>query len=103
MKKDIFVSDEISIVDLIDDKAPIIRWEEKQKEIITSVVDYNLDTLDTLIRKQTIDLKPKYQRRFRWDDLRKSKLVESLLMNVPIPPIFLNEDSYGKYSVILSS
>jgi hypothetical protein len=49
---------------------------------------------------KTIDLSPRYQRRFRWDEVRQSKLIESFLMNVPVPPIFLNEDRYGKYSVI---
>lgn len=73
---------------------------KKQRELITSTVDYNLESLSQLINKRTIDLAPKYQRRFRWDDTRKSKLIESFLMNVPIPPIFLNEDDFGKYSVI---
>ena len=75
-------------------------WEEKQRELLTSVVDYNLESLSQLITKRTIDLFPGYQRRFRWDNERKSKLIESFLMNVPVPPIFLNEDRYGKYSVI---
>lgn len=75
-------------------------WENKQRELLTSVVDYNLESLSQLIANRTIDLSPKYQRRYRWDDERKSKLIESFLMNVPIPPIFLNEDKYGKYSVI---
>jgi hypothetical protein len=56
--------------------------------------------LSDLITNKSIDLDPKYQRRFRWDDRRQSKLIESFLMNVPIPPIFLNEDQYGAYSVI---
>lgn len=74
--------------------------DKKQRELVTSTVDYNLDTLAQLIKQRVIDLEPKYQRRFRWDDVRKSRLIESFLMNVPIPPIFLNEDNYGKYSVI---
>ncbi|MBA7549435.1 hypothetical protein ES705_41916 [subsurface metagenome] len=53
-----------------------------------------------MINKRVIDLAPKYQRRFRWDETRKSRLIESFLMNVPVPPIFLNEDDFGKYSVI---
>ena len=74
--------------------------EKKQRELMTSTIDYNLESLTALITKRVIDLAPKYQRRFRWDDARKSKLIESFLMNVPIPPIFLNEDDFGKYSVI---
>lgn len=71
-------------------------WEKKQKELITSTVDYNLGSIADL----KVDLSPKYQRRNRWDNNRKSKLIESFLMNVPVPPIFLNEDQYGKYSII---
>lgn len=79
---------------------PIDFWEVKQRELVTSVVDYNLGTLAQLVIEGTIDVAPKYQRRFRWDRERQSKLIESFLMNVPVPPIFLNEDQYGQYSVI---
>lgn len=71
-------------------------WEKKQRELVTSTVDYNLESLSNL----NINLSPEYQRRERWDDIRQSKLIESFLMNVPVPPVFLNEDSYGQYSVI---
>src|SRR5258708_6720433 len=79
---------------------PVNFWEKKQRELVTSVVDYNLSTLTDLIVSGAIDLSPEYQRRYRWDESRQSKLIESFLMNVPVPPIFLNEDKYGKYSVI---
>lgn len=83
-----------------EDLSSVNFLEKKQRELLTSTIDYNLESLTTLITKRVIDLAPKYQRRFRWDDARKSKLIESFLMNVPIPPIFLNEDDFGKYSVI---
>ncbi|MBI4307052.1 MAG: DUF262 domain-containing protein [Chloroflexi bacterium] len=79
---------------------PVRFWEQKQRELVTSVVDYNLSTLADLIASNTIDMAPRYQRRFRWDTKRQSRLIESFLMNVPVPPVFLNEDQYGKYSVI---
>lgn len=82
------------------EKPPLEFWEEKQRELLTSVVDYNLKTLSDLVESKTIDLSPKYQRRERWDTARKSRLIESFLMNVPVPPIFLNEDEYGHYSII---
>lgn len=79
---------------------PTILWEDKQRDLVTSVVDYNLSALADLIKDRSIDLSPEYQRRFRWDELKQSKLIESFLMNVPVPPVFLNEDNYGEYSVI---
>lgn len=85
---------------LSGDTSTVHFLEKKHRELITSTIDYNLESLSQLIKKRTIDLAPRYQRRFRWDEKRKSKLIESFLMNVPIPPIFLNEDDFGKYSVI---
>lgn len=79
---------------------PVEFWEAKQRDLVTQFVDYNLMTLSDLIKDKTIDLKPEYQRRYRWNDIRQSKLIESFLMNVPVPPIFLNEDEIGTYSVI---
>lgn len=70
------------------------------RELLTSVLDYNLNTLADLVNGQQIDLSPRYQRRDRWKADRQSRLIESFLMNVPVPPIFLNEDDYGRYSVI---
>ncbi|MGE3467279.1 MAG: DUF262 domain-containing protein, partial [Pyrinomonadaceae bacterium] len=73
-------------------------WEKKQRELVTSVVDYNLQGLTDLVVDKAIDLDPSYQRRLRWDEKRQSRLIESFLMNVPVPPVFLNEDEYGSYS-----
>ncbi|WP_417495683.1 DUF262 domain-containing protein [Maricaulis sp.] len=46
------------------------------------------------------NLRPKYQRRLRWDNRKKSKLIESFLMNVPVPPVFLYENGIGKFEVM---
>lgn len=88
------------VLDSEDESEPIDFWEQKQRDLVTSVLDYNLKALADLIADDRIDMSPRYQRRFRWDPKRQSKLIESFLMNVPIPPVFLNEDEYGMYSVI---
>lgn len=45
-------------------------------------------------------LDPEYQRRHRWDDARKSRLIESFLMNVPVPPVFLYERELARFEVM---
>ncbi len=47
-----------------------------------------------------LDLRPEYQRRLRWNNKQKSLLVESLLLNVPIPPVFLYENDPARYEVM---
>ncbi|MFI2959711.1 DUF262 domain-containing protein [Priestia sp. JSM ZJ58] len=46
------------------------------------------------------NLTPDYQRKRVWDTKRKSKLIESCLVNVPIPPVFLYETDFNKYEVM---
>jgi hypothetical protein len=46
------------------------------------------------------NLRPEYQRRLRWDNKKKSKLIESFIMNVPVPPVFLYEKDLGRYEVM---
>lgn len=45
-------------------------------------------------------LDPEYQRRHRWSNERKSRLIESFLMNVPVPPVFLYERDLARFEVM---
>ncbi|MBI1196520.1 MAG: DUF262 domain-containing protein [Phenylobacterium sp.] len=46
------------------------------------------------------NLRPEYQRRLRWDVKKKSKLIESFIMNIPVPPVFLYEKDLGRFEVM---
>lgn len=50
--------------------------------------------------REIINLRPEYQRRLRWTVKQKSLLIESLLLNVPIPPVFLYESDLARYEVM---
>jgi hypothetical protein len=53
-----------------------------------------------LNRPNWMTLQPFYQRRKRWNDIRKSKLIESFIMNIPVPPCFLYESEFARYEVM---
>lgn len=57
-------------------------------EILTYPADYTLQLLVDKIRKKDITV-PLFQRRFVWKQLQASKLIESFLLGLPVPPIFL--------------
>ncbi|MBD9717605.1 MULTISPECIES: DUF262 domain-containing protein [Raoultella] len=46
------------------------------------------------------NIRPEYQRRLRWDNKKKSQLIESFIMNIPVPPIFLYEKTLGNFEVM---
>lgn len=51
-------------------------------------------------RERHYKLDPEYQRRHRWSVERKSRLIESFLMNVPVPPVFLYERDLARFEVM---
>jgi hypothetical protein len=54
---------------------------------------------DLITRGDILNIRPEYQRRLRWTTLQKSRLIESLLLNIPVPPIFLYETDEARYEV----
>lgn len=79
--------------------------EEVSAEDISSLVVYSRDwTVETILSqvdKENIDLNPAFQRRNAWNDLKRSKLVESLIIGAPVPEIVLAEDKDKKRSFIV--
>ena len=55
---------------------------------------------DMIDNEETINLRPEYQRRLRWTNAQKSKLIESLLLNIPVPPVFFYEADAARYEVM---
>ncbi|WP_455804604.1 DUF262 domain-containing protein [Clostridium butyricum] len=47
-----------------------------------------------------LDLSPDFQRNFVWDITRKSRLIESILLKIPLPVFYLSRDNDGKYQVV---
>lgn len=64
--------------------------------------DWTLETIANQIVKGNIDLNPHFQRRDAWNETKKSALVESFIIGMPVPPIILAEKKTekGKYLVI---
>lgn len=70
------------------------------RRLITQPYDLAVSDLVNQIENKRLHLQPVYQRRYVWDNKKASKLVESLLINVPIPVCYLAEESDGTRSVI---
>lgn len=75
-------------------------FNKAQSQLVTQTADLPLGTLADMVESGAIDLKPGFQRRERWKPDRQSALIESFLLNVPVPPIYLSEESDGTYSAI---
>lgn len=70
------------------------------EDLIVQSTDMALMNVASLSNSGALDLSPRFQRRNRWDRERQSRLIESFLMNVPVPPVYLAEETRGRFAVI---
>ena len=77
------------------------EFRDATLQIILQRNDFLLPNLIDMLRThRTLEVTPHYQRRERWDMARKSKLIESFLVNIPVPPVFLYENALARYEVM---
>lgn len=76
------------------------KYRDGEIRIVTEQARYPLNTISSLVKSNDYKLDPEYQRRHRWSNEKRSVLIESLIMNVPLPPIFLYEFEYSSYEVM---
>lgn len=53
-----------------------------------------------MIKKKDIDLNPDFQRHLVWDMKRKSRLIESTLLGIPLPVFYFSQDKDGVFHVV---
>ncbi len=82
------------------ESAIVKRFEQAQDSLVLQSSDLSLETIAAMVESRSIDVSPHYQRRERWKSQAQAKLIESFLLNVPVPPVYLAEDDFGTYSVI---
>jgi hypothetical protein len=77
------------------------KFEETAFQVSQERSDFLLPQVVDFVRKDRwINLRPEYQRRSVWDVPKRSLFIESLLLNIPIPPVFLFEHALSRYEVM---
>lgn len=72
----------------------------QETDLVVQSSDMGLINIASLSSTGALDLSPRFQRRDRWDRGRQSQLIESFLLNIPVPPVYLAEEARGVYAVI---
>lgn len=73
---------------------------KERKTIKTDSYDMSVGELINLYREHDLKLNPAYQRLYRWDLEHKTNFIESILIGIPIPPIFVAQKEDGKWEVV---
>jgi len=85
-------------------KKPIKSLEEvvseKRNSLKTDRLDMSFGELMSIYEDGDLFIAPEYQRVFRWSAFQQTRFLESVLLGIPIPPIFVAEDGNGKWEVV---
>jgi len=82
-----------------DETGEIDDSQIREYDITASPNDFNMSTMYSFLESGAVKI-PGFQRNYVWDIKRASKLIESILIGLPIPQIFLYEEALNKFLVI---
>ena len=89
------------MIDLISKQKRILSELKKaRRSVKTDDYSMSIGELINLYRDKEIRLDPAFQRLFRWEDHQKTKLIESILIGIPIPEIFVAQKSDGTWHIV---
>jgi hypothetical protein len=74
--------------------------DRQRQDIRSDGYSMSIGELVSLYESQEIEIHPEFQRFFRWSDYQKTSLIESILLGIPIPPIFVSQRDNGEWDVI---
>jgi hypothetical protein len=78
----------------------ITAVESQIERVHTQSLDISFNELLDMYKTGELDINPDYQRLFQWSEGARSRFIESLLLEMPVPPIYVIESSDGKYMLI---
>jgi hypothetical protein len=74
--------------------------DSRVSQVKTSSLDISFNELLDMFKSGELVIAPEYQRLFRWSELKQSQFIESIALEMPIPPIYVIELEDGRYELI---
>ena len=102
------ISPLVSADEQVEDGVDVEREDENQpiehpfnpEKISIATKSPTIDLIVSRISESEIDLEPDFQREQMWDNIRKSRLIESLLLRIPIPAFYVAADEEDRWKVV---
>jgi len=74
--------------------------DKVKRSVSTDAYQMSFGEVVNLYQDHDLIINPEFQRLFRWTNSQKSRLIESILLGIPIPPIFVYELPEGKWELV---
>jgi hypothetical protein len=87
--------------EVVGSVASLISQVDLQLQSVhTQSLDISFNELADMVREEELDISPDYQRLFQWSEGARSRFIESLLLEMPVPPIYMVEEDDGRKLLI---
>jgi hypothetical protein len=77
-----------------------VEVADAKRKIFRDGYDLSFGEIESQYLRGELIIHPEYQRLFRWDDSKKTRFIESVLLNIPIPPIFVFSRPGGAWELV---
>ncbi|MFM5287784.1 DUF262 domain-containing protein [Aeromonas veronii] len=99
MKTSTSLADKLFPIDLNEEEVSVIDIPPEKRRLHTETYDFSISTIIAHLKEQSITVPP-FQRNYVWTRAQASRLIESLIIQCPIPVIYLNQEKDETLSVI---
>lgn len=92
-----------NIIDMnLEEKNKLLEQQitDERARLSSDRMDISFGELINMYKSNELIIRPEYQRLFRWNLEQKTGLIESILLGIPIPPIFVAEDNDGVWELV---
>lgn len=76
------------------------QLRKQRRKVDFDTFDVMVQQLLTMLQSNAIDVAPVYQRQFRWDPKRCSQLIESIILGIPVPSLFMATNKDGTWELV---
>lgn len=74
--------------------------ETSRNTLQTDKLDMSFGEIMSMYERGEIIINPEFQRLYRWSDYQKTRFIESVIIGIPIPPVFVAEDDNGRWELV---
>ncbi len=89
-----------TIFDENEDQTPLETSPDTKRRAVTEEQTPPLETIHAWVQRGKLNLQPEFQRYYVWNRSKASRLIESLLLDIPIPATYVAEEEDANYSVV---
>lgn len=88
------------LIEQLKEESEALELPELKRKVYTEQGDPEIESLYRKWKDGDLDIQPDFQRGFVWDIIKASRLIESILLDIPLPVIYLSQEKDGREYVI---